>query len=494
MNIKLLSGITAFSIGLFSFLQAAQAERFDEIISDVSTEHWAYNSLEKLVKKYNLNIGYKDKTFKGEKNITRYEVASLLAQVLEKISVNNIETEDKDNIKKINTEYSVELKNITSKLQNKIENIENQLDMLEIDHQKTNDLLDNFMGSLPFRLSGDLALRYNLPTPKFGDFSSQEMKMRIALNLESRENDTFNYGVRLLSGNSSKPGYSWWNFSYFFTKSPLNFDRFFVSYKPAKFLGLTFGKFRDPFSNTEIYMDEDINPAGALQTLTFENISDTVKELSFNLGEVLINMSPNQELSYSLNGNASLKLNLSDFTGLNLKAGYFQYFGENSLLKELDSIAKEKPEIPDVILNKNKNTNSVNNGNFKYGFKILNGFGKLVFRLSDSFPLTLSGDYIYNLGAVEDNQAFQAGAKIGTSKEPGNFFVGYNFKYIQKDAVISSFVEDQLGGTDVMAHEGILGIKVLPKTILLGTFQAKNSIKTPQPLTYMLRINLIQGF
>lgn len=459
--------------------------------SDVSPNHWAYQALTTLANKYNFKLGYPDGTFKGEKNLSRYEVAALIVEVMKQLENKKIEKTDIKIIKKLESDFDPELASFKEKISGKLQNLEDQLDILEIGDDQQTTVLDKLMEDLPFVLSGDLGFRYQLITSKPGDYSNQVPQTRIGLSINSRNSDKIGYGVRILSGAANRPGNSWWKLADFFAKVPLNFDRFFVTYKPVNFFELTLGKFRDPFANTEIYFDEEINPQGALQTFKFRNLS-FLNELSFNLGEIIINMDQEFGNTFSLNGNSDLKINLSDFIDLNLRAGYYHYIGQNNIAQE-NKISNDKK----LILRRtgNINTNTLDGkGNYKTNFNIFNGFAKFTFKISDNFPLAVSGDYLNNLGASLDKQAFQFSAKIGTIKEPGNFFVGYNFKYLQTDATIALFVEDQLGSTDIQAHEGIFGIKILEKTILSTTFQAGNRIKTQGNSTYTLRVNLIQGF
>jgi hypothetical protein len=252
--------LSTFSITLGQGV--AKAEETNITFTDVSPNHWAYEALQKLVNKYHFKLGYPDGTFKGNKNLTRFEVAALLAQVLDQVQVKNLDLGDTKTLNNLSRDYGKELeefKNITSA---KIQSIEDKQDILEMELDKHAFVLDNLLQSLPFTLSGDLGFRYQLNTKTLGDFTNQVPQTRISLDLESRNLEHLDYGVRLLSGAQNKPGNSWWKLADFFAKVPLNFDRFFVTYKPAKFLDLTIGKFRDPFSNTEIYFDEEINPTG----------------------------------------------------------------------------------------------------------------------------------------------------------------------------------------------------------------------------------------
>lgn len=493
MKTKLFSAFLLSSVFSLTYSISAFAENNQVDLTDVSSEHWAYQALEKLIVKYDLKLGYPDKTFQGNKNITRYEVAALLAQVLDKLEGRKVIKEDIKIIKDISHDYGKDIDKITDKL----DSIEDQLDMLQTDSEKQQFNFKNFMDSMPFIISGDIGFRYQLNTQQLGqDFTNQVAQTRISLGLESRQINPIGYGIKIISGGSNRATNTWWKFSDFFAQVPLNFDRFFVTYRPANFFEFTIGRFKDPFSNTEIYLDEEISPQGALQTFKFSDMSDVFKELSFTAGEIVVNMDKDLGNTYSLNGAAELKMNFTDFIGVDLKGGYYHYINAGNIAKANIAPATNttgKTFEPRIIGNTNSNTLD-SSGNYAANFNILNGFGKIIFRLSDRFPLSFSGDYLYNLGTNQNNQAFQASARIGNTKEPGCFFLGYNYKYLQADSTISLFVEDQLGSTDVSAHEGVFGIKLFDSTVLSATLQAKNGIKTPGNTNYTMRVNLIQGF
>ncbi|MDD2402029.1 MAG: N-acetylmuramoyl-L-alanine amidase [Clostridia bacterium] len=63
---------------LFNELQQSE----DEIIfSDIPPQHWAAESVRKI-KEVGIMVGYSDGTFRGEENITRYELASALDRLM----------------------------------------------------------------------------------------------------------------------------------------------------------------------------------------------------------------------------------------------------------------------------------------------------------------------------------------------------------------------------------------------------------------------------
>lgn len=486
---------------LFSLSSISQAQDINTTLTDISEDHWSYKSLEKLINKYNFKIGYPDKTFKGNKPITRYEVVALLVQVLDQMPQKNIMQEDINSLNELKTLYSNDIAQFKDDINNKIINLEDQIDSLETETEKNNNNFEKFMSSLPFIIGGDIGFRYQLNTQNLGqDFKNQVHQTRVSLTLDSKNIEPVGYGFRILTGGADRIVNTWWKTADFFARLPLNLDRAFLIYRPVSFLDLTIGKFKDAFSNTEVYMDEEISPQGLLQTLRFKDLSPLIQEISFNAGEYIISMdnstTPIIGNTYSLNGNADIKINITDFIGLNLRGGYYHYIGANNIAKANippTTLPTGQTFTPKITGNTNANTLNAD-GTYKANFNIVNGFAKLIFRINDNFPLSLSADYLYNMGINQDNNSYQLSAKIGHTRDQGNFFAGYNYKVIQSDAVISLFVEDQLGSTDVQAHEGVFGIKLFPNTILSATFQARNGIKKQLNTNYTFRTNLIQSF
>ncbi|MBE9033262.1 iron uptake porin [filamentous cyanobacterium LEGE 11480] len=58
-----------------------------QIFSDVTPDDWAYEYVKTLNERYNLKIGDADGKFRGNEPLTRYEFASVLAQVLKRVEI-----------------------------------------------------------------------------------------------------------------------------------------------------------------------------------------------------------------------------------------------------------------------------------------------------------------------------------------------------------------------------------------------------------------------
>lgn len=82
--------------------------------SDVPSDHWAYDAVEKLAAD-GIIEGYGDATFHGSKNITRYEMAQMVAKAMAK---NNASGADKATIDKLAAEFADELNNLGVRVAN----------------------------------------------------------------------------------------------------------------------------------------------------------------------------------------------------------------------------------------------------------------------------------------------------------------------------------------------------------------------------------------
>ena len=91
--------------------------------SDVSTNDWAYQAVSDLSDQ-GVVIGYPDGTFRGERNITRYELAQIVARMMAR--EDQLNAEQRATLEKLAGEFADELANLgvrVSKLEKKVGNL-----------------------------------------------------------------------------------------------------------------------------------------------------------------------------------------------------------------------------------------------------------------------------------------------------------------------------------------------------------------------------------
>lgn len=455
---------------------------------DVPQDHWAYQSLETLAQEHGLILGYPDGSFQGERKVTRYELAAL---VLKLMQLNQTPIDQQKMMEDLKAEFAKEIQALQENDSEQLEAALDRLDMIEVDQMDHKEKMSSWLDrNLPVRLSGDIALRYehkasDLMDP--GTTRSTSPQTRVTLSMDSRdEGQPFLYGTRLSVGNSRNPANPWWRVGDFYARLEFALDRYFITWRPADFVDFTVGKFKNVYSNSELFMDFDVQPEGAMQRLHFENITPNWSQLSFTLGETIINMNPlYQGNAFMLSGKADTLFSLGSAVDLKLSGAFHQYVQE-SVLYSANKIASENSQAPRILGNANRNTAGTQ-------FGIANGFASLTWHLSPEFPVVLSGDYLYNVASTSLNQGLQAGLSLGSTRRVGDWELAYFFKYLEADASVSYFVEDQLGGTDIMAHEGLASVKVWDKTTIFGTYQYANRLSSSDIL-HTVRLGVHQAF
>ncbi|MGV3524546.1 MAG: S-layer homology domain-containing protein [Candidatus Sericytochromatia bacterium] len=95
---------STFSVSALSvFASAARADvSYDDLLvengGDLERSHWAAEAIEQLVDKYGVMSGYPDKKFRGQRTLTRFEMAAALFQVMKYVDekVAGVEVEGPD--------------------------------------------------------------------------------------------------------------------------------------------------------------------------------------------------------------------------------------------------------------------------------------------------------------------------------------------------------------------------------------------------------------
>ena len=257
--------------------------------SDVTPSDWAYQSVSQLAAAGVIN-GYPDGTFQGQKNITRYEMAQMVAKAMANEARANAEQQAM--INRLADEFSSELNNLGVRVAN----------------------LENKVGNV--KVTGDVRLRYQGSDKenvvKAGDNKSKfDFRGRIQFNATVNENTTAT--VRLSSGNQEFGDSSYTNKE----NGKDNFkdaqiDRVYVTHNFGKDFSLTAGRFNAFVGNGLIY-DDTFD--GAALTYAGDKVNATVAHGYFMEG-AFADVKQNDNLSVTLvqaNGNIGPHANLGAF-------------------------------------------------------------------------------------------------------------------------------------------------------------------------------------
>ncbi|MGB7413027.1 MAG: iron uptake porin, partial [Thermosynechococcaceae cyanobacterium] len=85
-------------------------------LSDVQPTDWAFQALQSLVERYGCIAGYPNGTFRGNRAVTRYELAAALNACLDQIRDRFASKEDLDIAKALQDEFKAELTALTGRV------------------------------------------------------------------------------------------------------------------------------------------------------------------------------------------------------------------------------------------------------------------------------------------------------------------------------------------------------------------------------------------
>jgi len=171
---------TAFALAAaFSLSVAGTSLAAENPFNDVPAGHWAYDYVLKL-QQTGIIGGYGDGTFRGDRNLTRYEIAAIVARM----DLSAPAAKDDPMVKRLQTEFAAELYNLGVRI----------------------DRLEKSVVS-SVRLSGDARVRYqannSLVNKDIEDTAHSRFQERVRLYTDAQVNDNVTFKGRLKFENNT---------------------------------------------------------------------------------------------------------------------------------------------------------------------------------------------------------------------------------------------------------------------------------------------------
>ncbi len=187
--------------------------------SDVSSSDWAYQAVSDLSDQ-GIVEGYPDGTFKGERNMTRYELAQVIARLMAR--EDQLNAEQRATVDKLAGEYADELANLGVRVSN----------------------LEKKVGNISW--SGDARMQYqrNLDGAKS---HTDSWKGRIRINTDAQVNDKVTVSGRFVNEMDFRDG----------ANSNTIMDRIHARYTPSEAAYLDIGRQGVALDQTGVFWDED---------------------------------------------------------------------------------------------------------------------------------------------------------------------------------------------------------------------------------------------
>ena len=183
--------------------------------SDVTPDSWAYQAVSQLANAGVIN-GYPDGTFKGQNNITRYEMAQMVAKAM--ANQDRANAEQQAMINRLADEFSNELNNLgvrVARLEDRVGNV---------------------------KVTGDARLRY-----KDAEHAKSKFDARARVQFNAKVNDRTDAVVRLTSGNFELGN------SENEDKADATIDRAYVNHKFGERVSAKAGRFGQTFGSGLAY-------------------------------------------------------------------------------------------------------------------------------------------------------------------------------------------------------------------------------------------------
>jgi len=322
-----------------------------------------------------------------------------------------------------------------------------------------------------FRFTGDVRVRYeNFFQQNTADRNRERIRLRFGV--EGKLGEDFIGGIFLASGVLTDPTSTNETLTNVFEKKTVGFDRGYITYNPHSFkpLSITGGKFLYTWNRTPISFDNDLNPEGFTQKLSFDVKNSFIKNFTVMGMQLLYNEASSGPDSYAVGGQVSSRLQLGKFWTMTPSYSLLNWHNDNIILNEPASVtggttvgvfAPNGMTNCTVTVGANKQFCS----KFLYSDLILNNVFKTPIA---KLPFNLLGEYEQNLNAANNHShSYYVDASLGRTTNRNDVQFGYAFIRQEQDSVISSFNEsDQRAPTNVVNHRVVFTWKIARNTTL----------------------------
>lgn len=314
------------------------------------------------------------------------------------------------------------------------------------------------------KLKGDFRYRHELSKEKEEEPRNRH-RIRARIAVETKPNQAIKTVFRIVTGSNDPRSTMQSLDGGFSDKSWMldlaYFDAALPAFQNAHLLG---GKMPCPFLSTSLVWDQDVTPEGL--ALSFAHPHGTTEPLA-NVGFFWIEERADDDDSYLLVGQGGMRIKPEGGPiSFAVCGGVSQY-----------TEAKGRPTFYDPARSLGNSVDTL--GHYSTDFTQIEGYVEMATTVAGT-PVKVLGNYVKNTGADSLGQGFLAGMAIGKAKKVNSWEFKYNYRRLEKDAVIAAFTDSDPwagGGTDGECHKFQGGYEIAEKTqVTLIYFLAKNGL------------------
>ncbi len=286
--------------------------------------------------------------------------------------------------------------------------------------------------------SGDFRYRHEMTDDDSSNGTRNRQRARARIKMNAKVNEEVDFSIRLATGDKSKTTSANQTFESQFDKKDVYIDQMYLTYSPTALAGFQVlaGKMANPFvtiGGNQIIWDSDVTLEGGAFVKTLHLGEAT--ELGVTGGYFWMNgdwsNSEQEQYLAAIQGHI-ITQSLDDISSFTVGVSYYDFGGVQG---QGVYTGVGNSEVGSVLHN---------------DYNLLELFAELNTKIQE-VPFAVYGSYIDNGGTESgytDNTAWVAGAKLNKAKDPGSWQLGYEYREVEKDAVLGYFTEsDFLGST-----------------------------------------------
>ena len=336
------------------------------------------------------------------------------------------------------------------------------------------------------KLSGDFRYRHEtIEAENDGKPDRHRNRIRARLGLNAKVNDEWDVGVRIATGGDDPVSTNQTLGSSFSSKG-LRLDKAYLDYHPdaVKNLHILAGKMGNPFhkvGKNQLIWDGDLTPEGIAAKHKF-SVGEN-DEVLVNGGGFFVTESSSSDADMSLWGiQAAWK---HQFDKKNHLLGGISYydFGNIKYAGDLD------------VDGTSFFGNTSSDGTFVNDYDMVELFAEIGTK-STPIPLALYGNYVENTAAdTKGDSGWLVGCKINKAKNPGSWEFSYDYRELQKDAVVGAFSDSDFIGGGTNGRGSRFGAKYqLTKNVQAGLTYFLNERKDGDHNYRRLQVDMVLKF
>jgi hypothetical protein len=351
---------------------------------------------------------------------------------------------------------------LLQQMQQKLEELEaKQNKQDEVIEQKVTKVveekkLEPWPGSLDWvkkvKISGDLRYRHESideeGSDRDWDTGVNRHRIRARIKIEGKVNDDTDVIFRLASG-TGDPVSTNQTLENSFSQKAIWIDQAYFNWHPAAMKGLNVygGKMANPFYNVggnQLIWDGDLNPEGIAAGYVMPLGKNNTLHLAG--GGFWVDESSGGVDTSLWAIQAYLKHIFEDKSELIAGASHYNYGN-----------IKGRGDLKTTWAGSSSHDffgNTTSGSMFASDFDLIEGFAEYNFAYRQ-LPLSVYGNYVKNCGAAtSEDTGWLIGCKVNRAKDPGSWEFSYDYRSLQKDAVLGALSDSDFigGGTDGKGH------------------------------------------